>query len=87
MFLKPGRTALLLVAAAQLLVLLPYDGDARAQRGERPAPQRDPHHQVRDHDAREHRERSRDRRTWRDSLHIRWTPASRRHWRSQRRQD
>jgi len=35
MSLKPGRTALLLAAAAQLMLLLPYSGDAHAQRGNR----------------------------------------------------
>ena len=34
MLLRTGKPALLLVAAAQLLVLMPYSSDAHAQRGD-----------------------------------------------------
>ncbi|HDS1654879.1 TPA: hypothetical protein QEL76_002835 [Stenotrophomonas maltophilia] len=61
MFMKPGRSALLLAAAANLLVLLPYSGDAHAQRGDRYSPQWNQNYRDRDRDAWERRERERDR--------------------------
>ncbi len=61
MFMKPGRAALLLAAAANLLVLLPYSGDAHAQRGDRYSPQWNQNYRDRDRDAWERRERERDR--------------------------
>lgn len=61
MFLKPGRTALLLAAAAQLMLLLPYSGDAHAQRSDRYNPQWNQDYRDRDRDAWERRERERDR--------------------------
>ncbi|MCU1062192.1 hypothetical protein [Stenotrophomonas maltophilia] len=61
MFLKPGRTALLLAATVQLVVLLPYSGDAHAQRGDRYAPQWNQDYRDRDRDAWERRERERER--------------------------
>lgn len=61
MFMKPGRAALLLAAAANLLVLLPYSGDAHAQRGDRYSPQWNQDYRDRDRDAWERRERERDR--------------------------
>ena len=61
MFLKPGRTALLLAATVQLLVLLPYSSDAHAQRGDRYAPQWNQDYRDRDRDAWERRERERER--------------------------
>lgn len=59
MFLKPGRTALLLAAAAQLMLLLPYSGDAHAQRGDRYNPQWSRDYRDHDRDARDRRERER----------------------------
>lgn len=61
MFMKPGRAALLLAAAANLLVLLPYSGDAHAQRGDRYSPQWNQDYRDRDRDAWERRERERER--------------------------
>ncbi len=61
MFLKPGRTALLLAATVQLVVLLPYSGDAHAQRGDRYAPQWNQDYRDRDRDAWERRKRERER--------------------------
>lgn len=61
MFLKPGRAALLLAATVQLVVLLPYSGDAHAQRGARYAPQWNQDYRDRDRDAWERRERERER--------------------------
>lgn len=61
MFLKPGRTALLLAATVQLVVLLPYSGDAHAQRGDRYAPRWNQDYRDRDRDAWERRERERER--------------------------
>lgn len=61
MFLKPGRAALLLAATVQLVVLLPYSGDAHAQRGDRYAPQWNQDYRDRDRDAWERRERERER--------------------------
>jgi hypothetical protein len=61
MILKPGKTALLLAAAVQLLVLLPYSGAAHAQRGDRYAPQWNQDYRDRDRDAWERRERERKR--------------------------
>ena len=60
MFLKTGRTALILAAAAQL-VLMPYSGDAHAQRGDRYNPQWNQDYRDRDRDAWERRERERER--------------------------
>ncbi|TPD71419.1 hypothetical protein FJP69_05550 [Stenotrophomonas maltophilia] len=62
MFLKTGRTVLLLVAAAQLLVLLPYSGDAHAQRGDRYNPQWNQDYRDRERDDWQRRERERERR-------------------------
>ncbi|HHA2559288.1 TPA: hypothetical protein ACOEOH_000797 [Stenotrophomonas maltophilia] len=61
MFLKPGRTALLLAATVQLVVLLPYSGDAHAQRSDRYAPQWNQDYRDRDRDAWERRKRERER--------------------------
>ncbi len=61
MFLKTGRTVLLLVAAAQLLVLLPYSGDAHAQRSDRYNPQWNQDYRDRERDDWQRRERERDR--------------------------
>ena len=61
MFLKTGRTVLLLVAAAQLLVLLPYSGDAHAQRGDRYNPQWNQDYRDRERDDWQRRERERER--------------------------
>ncbi|HEL4243543.1 hypothetical protein [Stenotrophomonas riyadhensis] len=61
MFMKPGRAALLLAAAANLLVLLPYSRDAHAQRGDRYSPQWNQDYRDRDRDAWERRERERER--------------------------
>ncbi|QDL28584.1 hypothetical protein [Stenotrophomonas maltophilia] len=61
MFLKPGRTALLLAAAAQLMLLLPYSGDVHAQRGDRYNPQWNQDYRDHDRDAWERRERERER--------------------------
>ena len=61
MFLKTGRTVLPLVAAAQLLVLLPYSGDAHAQRGDRHNPQWNQDYRDRERDDWQRRERERDR--------------------------
>ncbi|MDF2483064.1 MAG: hypothetical protein K0R79_3421 [Stenotrophomonas indicatrix] len=61
MFLKTGRTVLLLVAAAQLLVLLPYSGDAHAQRGDRHNPQWNQDYRDRERDDWQRRERERER--------------------------
>ncbi|MET3150222.1 hypothetical protein [Stenotrophomonas indicatrix] len=61
MFLKTGRTVLLLVAAAQLLVLLPYSGDAHAQRGDRHNPQWNQDYRDRERDDWQRRDRERDR--------------------------
>ena len=62
MFLKTGRTALLLAAATQLLVLMPYSGDAHAQRGDRYNPQWNQDYRDRDDWQRRERERERERR-------------------------
>ncbi|MGG6342328.1 hypothetical protein ACQ5SA_03660 [Stenotrophomonas indicatrix] len=66
MFLKTGKTALLLAAATQLLVLMPYSGDAHAQRGDRYNPQWNQDYRDRDRDRddwqRRERERERERR-------------------------
>ncbi|MFG6086161.1 hypothetical protein ACEU0C_003574 [Stenotrophomonas indicatrix] len=62
MFLKTGRAVLLLVAAAQLLVLLPYSGDAHAQRGDRYNPQWNQDYRDRERDDWQRRERERERR-------------------------
>jgi len=59
MFLKTGRTALLLAAAAQLLVLMPYSGDAHAQRGDRYNPQWNQDYRDRERDDWQRRERER----------------------------
>lgn len=61
MFLKTGRTVLLLAAAAQLLVLMPYSGDAHAQRGDRYNPQWNQDYRDRDRDDWQRRERERER--------------------------
>ncbi|EZP45474.1 BA14K family protein precursor [Stenotrophomonas sp. RIT309] len=61
MFLKTGRTVLLLVAAAQLLVLLPYSGVAHAQRGDRYNPQWNQDYRDRERDDWQRRERERER--------------------------
>ncbi|MEV5121201.1 MULTISPECIES: hypothetical protein [Stenotrophomonas] len=61
MFLKTGRAVLLLVAAAQLLVLLPYSGDAHAQRGDRYNPQWNQDYRDRERDDWQRRERERER--------------------------
>lgn len=61
MFLKTGRTALLLAAAAQLLVLMPYSGEAHAQRGDRYNPQWNQDYRDRDRDDWQRRERERER--------------------------
>lgn len=61
MFLKTGRTVLLLVAAAQLLVLLLYSGDAHAQRGDRHNPQWNQDYRDRERDEWQRRERERER--------------------------
>lgn len=61
MFLKTGRAVLLLVAAAQLLVLLPYSGDAHAQRGDRYNPQWNQDYRDRERDDWQRRERERHR--------------------------
>jgi len=62
MFLKTGRNALLLAATAQLLVLLPYSGDAHAQRGDRYNPQWNQDYRDRERDDWQRRERERERR-------------------------
>ncbi|WP_223495519.1 hypothetical protein [Stenotrophomonas indicatrix] len=62
MFMKTGRTALLLAAAAHLLVLLPYSGDAHAQRGDRYNPQWNQDYRDRERDDWQRRERERERR-------------------------
>lgn len=61
MFLKTGRAVLLLLAAAQLLVLLPYSGDAHAQRGDRYNPQWNQDYRDRERDDWQRRERERER--------------------------
>jgi hypothetical protein len=61
MFLKTGRAVLLLVAAAQLLVLLPYSGDAHAQRGDRYNQQWNQDYRDRERDDWQRRERERER--------------------------
>jgi hypothetical protein len=61
MFLKTGKTALLLAAATQLLVLMPYSGDAHAQRGDRYNPQWSQDYRDRDRDDWQRRERERER--------------------------
>lgn len=61
MFLKTGRTVLLLVAAAQLLVLMPYSGDAHAQRSDRYNPQWNQDYRDRERDDWQRRERERER--------------------------
>ncbi|MBH1493412.1 hypothetical protein JY423_06640 [Stenotrophomonas maltophilia] len=60
MFLKTGRTALILAVAAQL-VLMPYAGDAHAQRGDRYNSQWNQDYRERDREAWERRERERER--------------------------
>lgn len=60
MFLKTGRTALILAVAAQL-VLMPYAGDAHAQRGDRYNPQWNQDYRDRDRDDWQRRERERER--------------------------
>ena len=64
MFQKTGRTALLLGAALQLLVLIPYAGDAHAQDrdGYRSGWDRGYHDRQRDEWERRERERERERR-------------------------
>lgn len=62
MFLKTGKTALLLAAATQLLVLMPYSGGAHAQRGDRYNPQWNQDYRDRDDWQRRERERERERR-------------------------
>lgn len=69
MSLKPGGTALLLAPAAQLMLLLPYSGDAHAQRGNRYNPQWDQDYRDRDRDAWERRERERERDRERERRH------------------
>lgn len=61
MFLKTGRTALLLAAATQVLVLMPYSGDAHAQRSDRYNPQWNQDYRDRERDDGQRRERERDR--------------------------
>ncbi|MDV3435071.1 hypothetical protein R1H25_06350 [Stenotrophomonas sp. C2852] len=62
MFQKTGRTALLLGAALQLLVLLPYAGQAHAQNRDGYRSGWDRGYQDRQRDDWERRERERDRR-------------------------
>jgi len=61
MFLKTGRTALLLAAATQVLVLMPYSDDAHAQRSDRYNPQWNQDYRDRERDDGQRRERERDR--------------------------
>ncbi|WP_312401143.1 hypothetical protein [Stenotrophomonas indicatrix] len=61
MFLKTGRTALLLAAATQVLVLMPYSGDAHAQRSDRYNPQWNQDYRDRERDDWQRRERERER--------------------------
>lgn len=61
MFLKTGRNALLLVAATQVLVLMPYSGDAHAQRSDRHNPQWNQDYRDRERDDWQRRERERER--------------------------
>ncbi|WP_329763525.1 hypothetical protein [Stenotrophomonas geniculata] len=69
MFLRTGKPALLLVAAAQLLVLMPYSSDAHAQRGDRYSPHWSQDYRDRERDAWERRERERDRERERERRH------------------
>lgn len=62
MFLKTGRNALLLAAATQVLVLMPYSGDAHAQRSDRYNPQWNQDYRDRERDDWQRRERERERR-------------------------
>ncbi|ACF52171.1 hypothetical protein [Stenotrophomonas maltophilia] len=68
MFLKTGRTALILAVAAQL-VLMPYAGDAHAQRGDRYNPQWNQDYRDRERDAWERRKRERDHERERERRH------------------
>ncbi len=68
MFLKTGRTALILAVAAQL-VLMPYAGDAHAQRGDRYNPQWSQDYRDRERDAWERRERERNHERERERRH------------------
>lgn len=61
MFLKTGRNALLLAAATQVLVLMPYSGDAHAQRSDRYNPQWNQDYRDRERDDWQRRERERER--------------------------
>ena len=61
MFQKTGRTAVLLGAALQLLVLLPYAGQAHAQNRDGYRSGWDRGYQDRQRDDWEHRERERER--------------------------
>lgn len=69
MFLRTGKPALLLVAAAQLLVLMPYSSDAHAQRGGRYSPHWSQDYRDRERDAWERRERERNRERERERRH------------------
>ncbi|WP_423159053.1 hypothetical protein [Stenotrophomonas geniculata] len=69
MFLRTGKPALLLVAAAQLLVLMPYSSDAHAQRGDRYSPHWSQDYRDRERDAWERRERERNRERERERRH------------------
>ncbi|QGL64089.1 BA14K family protein [Stenotrophomonas maltophilia] len=69
MFLKTGRTALLLAAATQVLVLMPYSGDAHAQRSDRYNPQWNQDYRDRDRDDWQRRERERERDRERERRH------------------
>ena len=62
MILKTGRMALLLGAAVQLLVVLPYAGDAHAQHSDGYRGQWSHGYAQREREERERRERERDRR-------------------------
>ena len=68
MFLKTGRTVLL-AAATQLLVLMPYSGDAHAQRSDRYNPQWNQDYRDRDRDDWQRRERERERDRERERRH------------------
>lgn len=68
MFLKTGRTALILAVAAQL-VLMPYAGDAHAQRGDRYNPHWNQDYRDRERDAWERRERERTHERERERRH------------------
>ncbi|WP_313437281.1 hypothetical protein [Stenotrophomonas sp.] len=66
MFQKTGRTALLLAAAVQLLVLMPYAGNAQAQHRDGYRSGWDQGYQDRQRDDWERRERERQRERERD---------------------